>query len=118
MLTEMSRTFQSKEVHPTSTSTTMASTQDDHSGDLQSKILLLLNKKEPILSSDALPSQPPAVVKAALDSLKSRSMVDYETINHEELVLEAEAEDILANGSHEVRVFEALRKVWPYLQVY
>ena len=37
-------------------------------------------------------------------------MVTYETIDREEPVLEAEGQDITANGSHEARVFEALQK--------
>ena len=89
----------------------MANIQSDHSGDLTSEILQLLSQNDPIISSEALPSQPSTVVKGALDRLKSRSMVSYDTIDKEEAVLEAEGEEILANGSHEVRVFEALQKV-------
>jgi hypothetical protein len=37
-------------------------------------------------------------------------MITYETIDREEAVLEPEAQEIAANGSHEARVFEALRK--------
>lgn len=37
-------------------------------------------------------------------------MVTYETIDREEPVLEAEGQEITANGSHEARVFEALQK--------
>jgi phenylalanyl-tRNA synthetase alpha chain len=37
-------------------------------------------------------------------------MVEYATIDREEAILEPEAVDIAANGSHEARVFEELRK--------
>ena len=37
-------------------------------------------------------------------------MITYKTIDREEAILEPEAEEIAANGSHEARVFEALRK--------
>jgi len=80
--------------------------------ELPSEILHLLSQKNgALLSSEAFPSLPYTTVKSALDSLKSRLMVDYEAIDREELLLEAEGEEILANGSHEVRVFEELRKV-------
>jgi len=89
----------------------MTSTQDgDHPGDLASQILQALSHNDPILSSEAFPSQKSGDVKGALDRLSSRHMVSYETIDREEIVLEAEALQIAANGSHEARVFEELRK--------
>ncbi|TAQ86525.1 hypothetical protein B7494_g5139 [Chlorociboria aeruginascens] len=83
-----------------------------HSGqvELSSEILQALSKNDPILSTEAFPTQKSADVKSALDRLGSRSMVIYETIDREEAILEAEAEQIEANGSHEARVFEALRE--------
>ena len=88
----------------------MAATQDNAQEDLTSKILHALDKQDPILSSDAFPSQKSADVKSALDRLASRYMVTYETIDREEAVLEAEGQDIVAKGSHEARVFEALKQ--------
>lgn len=79
-------------------------------GDLTSQILQTLANKSPILTSEAFPSATSQDVKAALDRLGSRSMITYETIEREEAVLEPEAEQIAAHGSHEARVFEALRK--------
>jgi len=81
-----------------------------HQGDLPSEILQLLSKHDPILSSDAFPSQKSGDIKGALDRLASRSMIRYETIDREEAILEDEGVEIEANGSHEARVFEALRK--------
>jgi phenylalanyl-tRNA synthetase alpha chain len=87
----------------------MASGQNGLPGDLTSEILQALSKIDPILSSEAFPSQKSADVKSALDRLGSRSMITYETIDREEAILEPEAVEIEANGSHEARVFEALR---------
>jgi phenylalanyl-tRNA synthetase alpha chain len=88
----------------------MASVQAGQDGDLTSKILHALEHKEPLLTVEAFPSVKSADIKSALDRLGSRSMVTYETIDREEPVLEAEGQDITANGSHEARVFEALQK--------
>ena len=87
----------------------MASGQNGPPGDLTSEILQALSKIDPILSSEAFPSQKSADVKSALDRLGSRSMIAYETIDREEAILEPEAVEIEANGSHEARVFGALR---------
>jgi hypothetical protein len=88
----------------------MATGQNGQQGDLPTEILQLLSRNDPILSSDAFPSQKSADVKSALDRLASRSMIRYDTIDKEEAILEAEGVEIEANGSHEARVFEALRK--------
>jgi phenylalanyl-tRNA synthetase alpha chain len=87
----------------------MAGVQDVQHGDLTSIILRALDKKEPLLSAEAFPSHKSADVKSALDRLASRFMVTYETIDREEAILEAEGQDITANGSHEARVFAALQ---------
>ena len=63
-----------------------------------------------MLSNEAFPTQKSTDIKGALDRLASRYMVSYETIDKEEAVLEPEAVGIEANGSHEARVFEALRE--------
>ncbi|PBP27366.1 Class II aaRS and biotin synthetase [Diplocarpon rosae] len=88
----------------------MATTEPTSQGDLPSEILQTLSKNEPILSSEVFPTHKAADIKSALDRLASRSMVTYETIDREEVILEAEAVEIEANGSHEARVFEALSK--------
>lgn len=61
-----------------------------------------------LLSSDAFPSTPSAAVKSALDRLASRQMVVYETRDREVVVLTGEGEEIVANGSHEAKVFAAV----------
>ena len=80
----------------------------DGQSDLTTDILQALSKQNDILSSEAFPSQKSADVKSSLDRLASRYMVIYETIDREEAILEPEAQEIAANGSHEARVFEAL----------
>jgi phenylalanyl-tRNA synthetase alpha chain len=95
----------------------MASTQEDTHGDLTSQVLHALDKTSPLLSSDAFPNQKSADVKAALDRLASRSMVTYETIDREDAILESEGQEIVANGSHEARVFEALKQAMDGLTI-
>lgn len=87
------------------------------SGDLPSEILQVLSTSDHVLSSDAFPSHKSADVKGALDSLASRFMVTYDTIDREEAILEPEAVGIAEHGSHEARVFEALRKAMDGLTI-
>lgn len=44
-------------------------------------------------------------------------MITYQTIDREEAILEPEAEQIATHGSHEARVFEALRKAMDGLTI-
>lgn len=87
------------------------------SSTLPSEILQKLSEKDDILSSEAFPTEKSTDVKGALDKLGSRSMITYETIDREEVILEPEAEEIANNGSHEARVFEALQKAMDGLTV-
>ena len=86
-------------------------------GDLAIQTLHKLAAQSPILSSEAFPAISFQDVKSALDRLASRSMITYETIEREEPVLEPEAEQIAAHGSHEARVFEAVRKAMEGLTI-
>ena len=86
--------------------------------DLTSQVLDALSESEgPILSADAFPSIPSATIKSALDRLGSREMVVYKKIDREEAVLTPEAEGIAANGSHEAKVFDAVRKAVEGLKI-
>jgi phenylalanyl-tRNA synthetase alpha chain len=87
------------------------------SGDLITQILQTLDKSEPILSAETFPTAGFVDVKAALDRLASRDMVRYDTIERQEALLEPEGEEIAANGSHEARVFEAVRTAMEGLSV-
>lgn len=72
-------------------------------------ILHALSTNEPILSADVFQNEPFESLKAALDRLRSRDMIIYDTIDREEAKLTPEAEGIAEYGSHEARVFEAVR---------
>ena len=78
-------------------------------GDLITPILQALDRTISILSSQTFPNANAIALKSAIDRLASREMVKYETIEQQEVFLEPEGEQIAANGSHEGRVFEALR---------
>jgi len=62
----------------------------------------------PLASGEAFPDVESTVLKGALDSLQSREMLVYETIDREEPVLTEEAEGIVREGSHEAKVYEAV----------
>ncbi|RDA83770.1 hypothetical protein CP532_5192 [Ophiocordyceps camponoti-leonardi (nom. inval.)] len=87
------------------------------SASLPEQILQALSEKSPLASAEAFPDTPFPELKSALDRLGSRSMITYEPIEREEALLEAEAEQIAAHGSHEARVFEALKKAMNGLTV-
>ena len=86
-------------------------------GDLAHQILHALSNEDSILSAQIFPQATFTDVKAALDRLASRDMVKYDTLDREEAILEPEGEQIAANGSHEARVFEALRQAVEGLSV-
>jgi phenylalanyl-tRNA synthetase alpha chain len=88
----------------------MAPTGVDSTADLSSQLLQVLSQQDPIQSTEAFPNVPSEVLKGAIDRLASRSMVTYERAEREEAILEPEAETIVAHGSHEARVFEAVHK--------
>ena len=86
-------------------------------GDLVTRILQTLSQNSPVLSAEAFPNESFEDIKAALDRLGSRSMITYDRIEREEARLEPEAEQIATHGSHEARVFEALRQAMEGLTV-
>jgi phenylalanyl-tRNA synthetase alpha chain len=86
--------------------------------DLTGEVLYALSTLDnPILSQDAFPSYPAEVIKTALDRLGSREMVEYEKTDREDTHLTAEGEGIAKNGSHEARVFEAVRSAVEGLKI-
>ncbi|KZF24484.1 phenylalanyl-tRNA synthetase alpha chain [Xylona heveae TC161] len=85
--------------------------------DLTNDVLRALESKDTILSDDAFPTFPSSSVKAAVDRLGSREMVTYETIDREDAVLTEEGKGIAAEGSHEAKVFEAVRKAVEGLKI-
>ena len=80
------------------------------SGDLTHQVLQTLSKQSPLLTAEVFPNATFEDIKAAITRLANRSMVNFQTIEREEVLLEPEAEKIAAHGSHEARVFEAVRQ--------
>ena len=78
--------------------------------DLTLDILQQLASQEPIETENAFPQNTQAEIKSALDRLASRSMVQYDTHDSEQVVLTAEAEQIVAEGSHEYKVWQAVKQ--------
>lgn len=72
-------------------------------------VLDLLDTKQPLQTAEDFPSIPQAEIKAALDRLASRSMVEYQAIDSEQVLLTKEAEAIVADGSHEYKVWKAVK---------
>ncbi|KAF2196077.1 hypothetical protein GQ43DRAFT_476644 [Delitschia confertaspora ATCC 74209] len=79
-------------------------------GDLAHDVLQLLDQKQPLHTSEDLPQVPQPEIKAALDRLASRSMVQYETSDREDVILTKEAQTIVEEGSHEFKVWDAVKK--------
>lgn len=77
---------------------------------LTQDVLDLLDTKETLQSNEDFPSVPQRDIKAALDRLASRSMVEYKTLDKEQVVLTPESEGIVANGSHEFKVWKAVKE--------
>ncbi|MCJ1309338.1 Phenylalanyl-tRNA synthetase, beta subunit, cytoplasmic [Agyrium rufum] len=86
--------------------------------DLTSELLEQLDSNDsPILTADAFPNASTVAIKSALDRLSSREMIGYKTIDREEAVLTEEAQEIARSGSHEARVFEAVRQAVDGLKI-
>ena len=85
--------------------------------DLAPRILDALSSVDRIFSQDVLPSIPPSSIKSAIDRLCSREMVEYQAIEEEEAQLTDEGKQIAAEGSHEAKVFEAVRQAVEGLQI-
>ena len=82
----------------------------DGQQDVTQQVLDALSITDAINTGTAFPDLPQAEIKAALDRLASRSMVTYDTNEKEQLLLTKEAETICAEGSHEFKVWEAVKK--------
>jgi phenylalanyl-tRNA synthetase alpha chain len=86
--------------------------------DLTTEVLAALAESNgAILTAEAFPSIPFTTIKSVLDRLGSREMVAYKTIEREEAILTEEAQGIASHGSHEAKVFEAVRKAVEGLKV-
>ena len=77
---------------------------------LTQEILDLLDTKQPLQTNEDFPAISQAVIKAALDRLASRSMVEYQTKDSESVLLTPESEGIVEHGSHEFKVWKAVKE--------
>ena len=82
----------------------------DGNRDLTREILSTIDDKGSITSTLDFPDIPQAEIKAALDRLGSRSMIEYDTTDKEIVQLSKEGEQICAEGSHEYKVWDAVRQ--------
>jgi len=82
----------------------------DGNRDLTLQILKAVDQHDAVETATEFPTTPQAVVKAALDRLASRLMVEYEQNTAEQTVLTAEGQQIADEGSYEYRAFEAVRQ--------
>ncbi|KAF2669248.1 hypothetical protein BT63DRAFT_446901 [Microthyrium microscopicum] len=78
--------------------------------DLPHEILALLANKDTVVTNQDYPEISQPRIKAAIDRLGSRSMVEYDTKDSEIVILTPEAEGICEQGSHEYKVWDAVRK--------
>jgi phenylalanyl-tRNA synthetase alpha chain len=76
---------------------------------LTQDVLDLLDTKETLQTNEDFPTIPQAEIKAALDRLASRSMVEYKSTNSDKVTLTQESETIVEQGSHEFRVWKAIK---------
>lgn len=74
------------------------------------EILETLENTDPLQSQDSFPQTSSVDIKAACDRLASRSMVTYEQKDEEVVVLTEEGQQIVDQGSHEYRVWEAVKR--------
>jgi phenylalanyl-tRNA synthetase alpha chain len=72
-------------------------------------VLDLLDTKQPLQTAQDFPSIPQAEIKAALDRLASRSMIEYQAHDSERVILTSEADAIVSDGSHEYKVWKAVK---------
>lgn len=79
-------------------------------GDLAQDILDYLGEHETFKSTDAFPDASQQEIKASLDRLASRSMLEYQQLSDEIVVLLEEGQEIVDQGSPEFRVWDLIRQ--------
>ncbi|KAH7066363.1 tRNA synthetases class II core domain (F)-domain-containing protein [Paraphoma chrysanthemicola] len=77
---------------------------------LTQDVLDLLDTKDTLQTNEDFPTIPQAEIKAALDRLASRSMVEYKSVNSDKVSLTPESEGIVEGGSHEIKVWRAIKE--------
>ncbi|KAF2859419.1 hypothetical protein K470DRAFT_271591 [Piedraia hortae CBS 480.64] len=73
---------------------------------LSAEILAAVKDGAAIRTDEYFPSVPQPQVKAALDRLAARQMIEYETRDKDEVILTPEGNQIASEGSHEFKVWE------------
>jgi phenylalanyl-tRNA synthetase alpha chain len=79
-------------------------------GDLAQSVLDYLGEHDTFNSNDAFPSVSQQEIKASLDRLASRSMIEYQQLTDEVVVLLEEGQEIVDEGSPEFRVWDLIRQ--------
>ncbi|KAF2093529.1 hypothetical protein NA57DRAFT_68998 [Rhizodiscina lignyota] len=77
--------------------------------DLTQEILDSLAEKDSFKTNEEFPDVPQQEIKAALDRLGSRSMIQYDTLDSEQILLTQEGRMIAEEGSHEYKVWEVVK---------
>ncbi|KAI7090713.1 phenylalanyl-tRNA synthetase-like protein alpha chain [Hortaea werneckii] len=78
--------------------------------DVTLQILRAVEHQPEIKTSETFPNVSSADMKAALDRLGSRQMIEYDQHTSEEVVLTDEGRQIAEEGSHEYKVWDAVRQ--------
>lgn len=78
--------------------------------DVTKEILAHLDTKSELETSKEFPQIPQNEIKAALDRLASRAMVEYKPIDTEIVLLTPEGQSICDEGSHEWKVWDAIKR--------
>lgn len=77
--------------------------------DVTKEVLDRLADSTELETSSAFPNIPQNEIKSALDRLASRGMVEYKNIDTELVLLTAEGQQICDEGSHEWKVWNAVK---------
>lgn len=81
----------------------------DGGRDLTQAVLDALSQREDFTTSEEFPELSQQEIKAALDRLGSRSMIQYDTLDSEQVLLTPEGKMIAEAGSHEYKVWEMVK---------
>lgn len=82
----------------------------DGNRDITQEVLDKLSEKDTLYTSEDIRDVSQAEIKAALDRLGSRDMVQYEAIDTEVPVLTKEGETLCDEGSPEFKIWNAVRE--------
>lgn len=84
---------------------------NDGTRDVTQLILDHLENRTSFVTNAEFPEIPQNEIKAALDRLSSRSMIQYTTQDTEQVTLTAEGQQIVEQGSHEWKVWDTVRRL-------